>query len=341
MSKLDELIDAAPTLAVMDSFVITNNKVNNPCYENIMCSISGGADSDIMLDIVSKLDTDKKVHYVFFDTGLEFQATKDHLKYLEEKYGIEIEVERAVKPIPMACRQHGLPFLNKFVSKMIYRLQKHGFNWVDEPYEELIKKYPNCKNALMWWCNLNGNGGKTTHFCISNNKWLKEFMIANPPTFKISDLCCEWSKKKVAKKYKKNNKIDLSLYGVRKAEGGIRATAYKTCFTCGSDKGEADEYRAIFWYKNEDRKAYEEAFGVTHSKCYTEYGFIRTGCAGCPFNRNFEQDLEIIEEHEPKLFKAVNKIFGDSYEYTRKYKEFARQMREKESGQMSLFDEEE
>lgn len=35
-------------------------------HENIMCAISGGSDSDIMLDIVSKLDTDNKVTYVFF-----------------------------------------------------------------------------------------------------------------------------------------------------------------------------------------------------------------------------------------------------------------------------------
>ena len=36
-----------------------------------------------MLDIVWRCDKDNKVDYVWFDTGLEYQATKDHLKYLE------------------------------------------------------------------------------------------------------------------------------------------------------------------------------------------------------------------------------------------------------------------
>ena len=48
-------------------------------HENVACSISGGADSDIMLDIVNRLDTEKKVHYVFFDTGIEMRATLKHL----------------------------------------------------------------------------------------------------------------------------------------------------------------------------------------------------------------------------------------------------------------------
>ena len=30
------------------------------------------------------------------------------------------------------------------------------------------------------------------------------------------------------------------------------------------------------------------------------------------------------------FFKAVNNIFGESYEYTRKYREFRKEMKEKE-----------
>lgn len=52
-----------------------------------------------MLDLISKIDKDRKVRYIWFDTGLEYQATKDHLKYLEEKYHIEIERIKAIKPI--------------------------------------------------------------------------------------------------------------------------------------------------------------------------------------------------------------------------------------------------
>ena len=71
---------------------------------NVPLALSaGGGDSDIMLDIVSKVDTEHKVIYVWFDTGVEYQATKNHLDYLEEKYGIHIQREKAIKSIPFSC----------------------------------------------------------------------------------------------------------------------------------------------------------------------------------------------------------------------------------------------
>ena len=80
---IDKLIDRSPTAIISDSFVITNNKLKN--YDNIAVSISGGSDSDIMLDIIERLRNGKHICYVWFDTGLEYQATKDHLDYLEKK----------------------------------------------------------------------------------------------------------------------------------------------------------------------------------------------------------------------------------------------------------------
>lgn len=52
-------------------------------------------------------------------------------------------------------------------------------------------------------------------------------------------------------------------------------------------------------------------------------------CAGCSYGRDFEQELEIIQKYEPKLFVAVTRIFKDSYEYTRKYREFCKVMDKK------------
>ena len=124
----------------------------------------------------------------------------------------------------------------------------------------------------------------------------------------------------VAEKEKKAGNYDLSIYGVRKTEGGARASAYKNCFTAFTD--ECDEYRPIFWYKNETKRLYEEHYGVKHSRCYSEYGLKRTGCAGCPFGRDFEDELSIMDRYEPKFYKAALAIFGASYEYTRQYREF-------------------
>ena len=151
-------------------------------------------------------------------------------------------------------------------------------------------------------------------------------MVENPPWFKISSKCCQYAKKDVAKTLIKQGKHDLNLVGIRKAEGGIRSSLYKSCF---AENNGADNYRPIFWYKDSDKKDYDESFDIQHSKCYEEYGLKRTGCAGCPYNRYFEDELEIIQRHEPKLYNAVCNIFKDSYEYTRMYRDYIRQQKNK------------
>lgn len=326
-SEITDLLQNTPNnIIITDNLIRAWHIINNPIYERICCSVSGGADSDVMVDICTKCDIDKKIDYVWFDTGLEYQATKDHLDFLECKYDIKIIKYKAEKPIPISCKMYGQPFLSKQVSNYIHRLQNHDFQWEDEPYDKLLKKYPNCKAALKWWCSQKGSDSR---FNISQNKWLKEFMVINPPIFKISDKCCHYAKKSVVHKLIKNGNYQLNIVGGRKAEGGTRATAYKSCFDDGNNVGYAN-YRPLFWYKNSDKVDYENFYDISHSKCYSEYGLKRTGCAGCPFGRDFEQELEVIEKREPKLYKAVTTIFKDSYEYTRKYREFCKKMNKEE-----------
>lgn len=330
-NSITELLNDCPQNQIIgDNLVKAWAKINNPAYENIVCSISGGSDSDVMLDICWRCDVDNKTKYLWFDTGLEYEATKEHLKELEKKYNIEIIKCKAIKSIPLSCKEYGQPFLSKRISSNISRLQNHGFQWENESFAVLLKKYCEwsdkkqdyigCKAALMWWCNAYDDN---SHFNISRNKWLKEFILANPPDFKISDKCCHYAKKNVASKYIKEHHVDLNMIGVRKFEGGQRSTAYKSCFDTNENK--YDNYRPLFWYKNEDKMCYEEHYGIKHSNCYTEYGLNRTGCAGCPFGRDFEFELEVIKQYEPKLYKAVNHIFGDSYAYTRRYRDFCKQ----------------
>lgn len=319
--ELFNILEQCPkNKTIIDNVTKAYSKINSPLYKRIMCSISGGADSDVMLDICSKCDKDNKIDYIWFDTGLEYEATKKHLKYLEDKYGINIKTYKAIKPIPNTCKEYGQPFISKNVSEMMMRLQRYNFKWEDRPFDELYKEYPKCKGALMWWCNEHGNN---SWFDISFNKYLKEFIIANPPQFKISNKCCTYAKKNVSIKCMNENNYDMCIIGVRKSEGGIRSTQYKNCFTSKDDssKGYA-EYRPLFFFLNDDKKEYENHFNIMHSDCYTVYNMSRTECVGCPYNIHLDKDLETISKYEPKLYKAVNNIFGDSYKYTKMYKEF-------------------
>lgn len=337
--SLDELLHDCPKDQVIgDNLIRAWSKINSLKYKRIVCSISGGSDSDIVLDICRRCDKDNKITYIWFDTGLEYQATKEHLRYLQEKYQIAIKPYKSIKPIPSTCREYGQPFLSKLVSEFIKRLQNHNFQWEDGSFDELNEKYPDCKSALEWWCEHKGGNSR---FNISRNKWLKEFIIENPPEFDISNMCCQYAKKDIFHNLIKDFGYELNIQGVRKSEGGVRTAAYKNCFT--EHVGECDDYRPVFWYKDENKRNYEKHFGITHSRCYTEYGLKRTGCAGCPFGKDFEFELQMIKKHEPNLFKAVNNIFGESYEYTRKYRKFVKMMNKREEErkngrQMEIFD---
>ena len=96
--------------------IIAKRLIEHP---KTICSYSGGSDSDILLDITERVRNMfnlPTVEYVFFNTGLEMQATKDHVKAQAQKYGIEIRTERPKINIVLAARRHGIPFVSKIMS---------------------------------------------------------------------------------------------------------------------------------------------------------------------------------------------------------------------------------
>lgn len=182
-------------------------------HAKIMCSISGGYDSDILLDMIIRCGGKEKTTFVFNNTGLEYDATKDHIKYLEDVYGIKIVELKPKKTIPNCCREYGVPFWSKYVSGMIFRLQKHGFQWENGTLDELVLKYPKCRAALRWWCNdFKTKTGRISRFNIEHVNKLKEFMILNPPNFKISADCCNWSKKRPSHEFLKKRWLRFKLH---------------------------------------------------------------------------------------------------------------------------------
>lgn len=316
-----EYIKQAPTATIFDGLIKAKSVLNS--HNNIMVSVSGGADSDNMIDIVEHLrprDDKHRVTYVWFDTGVEMDATKRHLVYLENKYGITILRERGETQVAGAVRNVGYPFYSKKFSEYIGRLQKHNFQWEDEPFDVLLKKYPNCKAALRWWCNnWKDEPHKPLQSEIASAKYLKEFMIENPPTFSISNRCCNESKKKVGDATYKKYNFDIQLIGIRKAEGGARSTSIKSCMADGKH---GKQYYPLFWWKAEDKTAFENTYDITHSDAYTVYGCKRTGCAGCPFAGRYSKELAMLHQYEPKLANAVEHIFAPAYEYANKYQEY-------------------
>lgn len=110
--------------------IIAKRLIEHP---NAICSYSGGSDSDIMIDLIERTRTLfdlPPITYVFFNTGLEMKATKDHVKAVAEKYGVNVQTIRPKISIVQASRKYGIPFVSKIMSGGFeeWQKKKHSFN---------------------------------------------------------------------------------------------------------------------------------------------------------------------------------------------------------------------
>lgn len=328
----DQPLEIEPPACLTDLLVTSpkNTEIQSTicnCYDHIknhkmiMCSISGGYDSDIVMDLIIRCGGGDKTAFVFNDTGLEYDATKEHIAYLARRYGVDIVRLSPKKAIPTCCREYGAPFWSKYVSSMISRLQRHGFCWEDKPLVVLLSQYPNCRSALRWWCDdFKTDTGRPSKFNIEWTHGLKEFMVRYPPDFPVSARCCEWAKKNPTHDYLIAGGFGLNVTGIRVEEGGQRSTSYKSCFDKAFDG--PDNYRPLFWWTDKDKEMYRKYYRIVRSDCYEIWGMERTGCAGCPCGKDFEAELDLVKVFEPKHYKAMCAVFGQSYDYTRRYLEF-------------------
>ena len=327
-------------------------------HPNAICSYSGGADSDILLDMTETarkmMPSLPKVKYVFFNTGLEMKATKDHVKAQAEKYGVEIETVRPKVNIVQAARKYGQPFVSKIMSAGLDEWQKKNIplSIADEYDEaedkaakrkELKERYPGCESVInfLCCCNSAGEPRPNIQLVINSSKYMKEFIKECPPDFKISAKCCDYCKKQVAHSVQKD--YEMVITGERRDEGGMRSVPRTDntalCFT--ETANGTYRLRPLYYVSDEDKAWYKETYGLKYSDAYEVYGMKRTGCCGCPISYRATEDLELIKPHEPNLVKAAWNVFGDSYRYRKKYYEFkSRKMREAEQidGQVSMFD---
>ena len=261
---------------------------------------------------------------VFYDTGMEYQATLDHIEYIRGE-GFDIEPAKSKHSIPWALKNYGFPFISKNASELLHRLQRNNFKFKEDgnkTYEELIVLYPRAKGALSWWANWNG---PTNKFNIERNRGLKEYLIANDGLpFKTSVKCCDVTKKNVMHDYSKANNIQLVITGIRRAEGGRRATKITNCYL-PAKFSPYTMYFPLFWWSNEDKARFIKENNIKLSDCYEVYGMSRTGCIGCPFGRNLENELTILETYEPKLHRIATTIFAKTYDATREYRKFVKE----------------
>ena len=182
-------------------------------HPKAICSYSGGADSDILIDLIETareiVPSLPKVDYVFFNTGLEMKAIKDHVRETAEKYNLNIikvkpkeSIAQAIRGreltkgamfmvrpevnIVQATRRFGLPFVSKIMSQGLGEWQKKNVPLaIAEEYEqaedkqtkrqELKERYPNCETVInfLCCCNSDGEPRPNIQLVINSSKYIK------------------------------------------------------------------------------------------------------------------------------------------------------------------------
>ena len=145
--------------------------------------------------------------------------------------------------------------------------------------------------------------------------------------------------------------FEMIITGERRDEGGMRSVPRKDntalCFT-ETASGQF-RLRPLYYVSDKDKDWYKERYNIRYSDAYEVYGFKRTGCCGCPISYRAIDDLELLRPYEPNVVKAAWNLFGKSYLYRQKYKEYKRLRMESEKqkknndedeieGQMSFSD---
>lgn len=316
-------------------------------HPKAICSYSGGSDSDILIDLIERARRKipdlniPPVKYVFFNTGLEMKATKDHVKAVAEKYNVEIEECRPKTNIVQSSRIHGIPFVSKIMSNGLSEWQKKGVPLsIADEYDqaedkaakrrELRERYPKCESLInfLCCCNKAGEPRPNIQIVINSSRYMRDFIAENPPDFKISAKCCDYCKKQTAHRAQKG--YDMIITGERMAEGGMRSVPRNAEFydnpnntMCFYESSNSQfRFRPLYYVSDQDKAWYKEYYGLKYSDAYEVYGLTRTGCCGCPISHKAVEDLEKIKPYEPNVVKAAWNIFGKSYLYRQAYNEY-------------------
>ena len=133
---------------------------------------------------------------------------------------------------------------------------------------------------------------------------------------KISDRCCYKLKKDVIKSWQKENDKNITMTGMRNAEGGLRSS-HHNCVILKDEKVVKFhpllpvEETFVDWYIAERKIQLCELY-------YPPFNFKRTGCKGCPYSLDLQDQLYTMACYLPEERKQCEIIWGKVYDEYRR-----------------------
>ena len=258
---------------------------------NAYVSFSGGKDSTILHYLLDLALPGNKIPRLFLNTGIEYIYIFNFVKELAKKDD-RIKILNVGKNIKETLKKVGYPFKSKEHSQKVY---------------EYRKGYRN-KSTLRYFRKIEGG------FQPCPNKLL--YQINDNFQLKISHLCCFEFKKKPAHQWSVENKRPVVITGMKREEGNARKNL--NCILTNSN-GELKKFHPLAVVNKEFENWFIESRNIKLCELYyPPFNFERTGCKGCPFALNLQEQLMVMENLLPAERKQCEMIWKPIYDEYRR-----------------------
>ena len=295
---------------LIDRLDVIRKTVTKYGEENFYISFSGGKDSTVLSTLVDMALPNNTIPRVYSDTGIELNMIRDFVRELA-KEDDRIKIITPSVPIKRQLEKDGYPFKSKQHSKWLNYYQTKGM-------------YQAIHNYL-------GDDKRDKDLFGTCPKILK-YQFEENFDLKISDKCCINMKENPLKMYAKENGKKYSIVGVMREEGGRRLKAQ--CLVFRGKK--LWHFQPLAVISKDWEEWFIEKYNVKICDIYyPPYNFKRTGCKGCPFALNLQEELDTLEKYFPKERKQCEIIWKPVYD---EYRRLGYRLKDKKTKQMSILD---
>ena len=236
-----------------------------------MLSYSGGKDSHLLYWFIKEWLKDDRIEIVGVNTSFEIPEIRERILK-----NCDVVLHPA-KNREQIKTEYGIPCFSKQQDEYIYRYQNGN-------------RSANTMRAI---------NGENTKFNL--NSKARELTLSGK-LHKVSNKCCYWNKELPLMRYAKEHG-KKSIIGVRQSESNTRKCKYNTCLQKNGN------FAPLYDFSDKLVDLIYEVYKIEIPKCY-DY-LTRTGCAGCPYGRNTENELGLVPDGQRK---HIIDFFKDSYD---------------------------
>lgn len=254
---------------------------------NAYISFSGGKDSVILSHLIDLALPGNNIPRVYANTGIEYNDMVKYVKELASKDN-RFFILNQTKNIRKTLNEYGYPFKSKEFS-----LRVQQFN--DGSNANYIKKYLNPNTMSKFKC-----------------PNILRYIFDKPGQYNYSNKCCYKLKKDLLHQWMKVNNKKMTITGMRSEEGGNRERL--GCITNGGKM-----FHPLIVVSEKWENDFITNNNIKLCKLYyPPYNFERTGCKGCPYSLQLQQNLEHIYIYMPNEYKQIIQLWKPVYnEYIR------------------------